>query len=97
MYRQPEIATVVAVQKSQPLRSVRQMYVTVRLERDGKELSFWWVSAPMVLTASGSCTNKAPQYFGRFWWHEDLSGQKVNLYHAGDESYTYMTFISENK
>lgn len=93
MYFNPERATIVAVQKSQPLSSVRQMYITVKRAADGKEISFWWVQAPMVITDSGSSGNKAPEHFGRFWYDEDLAGKQVNLYHSGDVSHTYMTYL----
>lgn len=92
MYFNPEKATIVAVQKSQPLNSVRQMYVTVRRKNDGKELSFWWVQAPVVITNSGSSGNKAPEHFARFWNNDDWAGKQVNLYHAGDATHTYMTY-----
>ena len=88
----PQRATVVAIQKSQPISSVRQMYITVRREADGKEISFWWVSAPVVITDSGSSGNKAPEHFGRFWYGDNLIGKQVGLYHSGDASHTYITY-----
>ena len=89
----PQLATVVAIEKSQPLSSVRQMYITVRREADGKEISFWWVSAPMVITSSGSNGNKAPEHFGRFWYgDDDQVGKQVNLHHSGDTTHTYITY-----
>lgn len=88
----PQRATVVAIQKSQPINSVRQMYITVKREADGKEISFWWVSAPMVITSSGSSGNKAPEHFGKFWHSDDLVGKQVNLHHSGDVSHTYITY-----
>lgn len=88
----PQRATVVAFEKSQPLNSVRQMNITVRREADGKEISFWWVSAPVVITSSGSSGNKAPDHFGTFWHGDDPVGKQVNLHHSGDVTHTYITY-----
>lgn len=88
-YRQPEVATIIAIKKERPMTSVLRMEVTARIQRTGEEVTFFWTKAPTVM-ASRTYGNKAPEQFEMFWENDGWEGQEVFLYHSLEASHAYM-------
>lgn len=89
-YRQPEVATILAIKKERPIPNILRMEITARVKRTGQEVSFPWVKAPTVITGR-SYDNKAPEQFETFWETDGWEGREVFLYHSLEASYAYMT------
>lgn len=88
-YHQPEVATILAIQKERPMSSILRMEIKARVQRTGEEVSFFWTKAPTVIT-SRSYGNKAPEQFETFWEKDGWEGREVLLYHSLEAGYAYM-------
>lgn len=90
-YFKKEKATIVAIQKNNLLCNSRQMYISLKIERDNRIFSFYWSHSPTVILDFKTYDNKAPLFFEQFWNLDNLEGKKVFLHHSVDDTYAYLT------
>lgn len=91
MYLKAESATIVEIQKKEFL-SIRRMYITVQLDKDGSKFSFYWTHSPVIIILDGTYGNRASSLFLSFWLRKNLIGKKVLLYHAKDDTNAYLSY-----
>lgn len=90
-YFRKEKATIVAIQKNDLLWNSRQMYITVKIQKDNRIFSFYWSHSPTVIIDSKIYDNKVPLLFEQFWKLDNLEGKEVFLHHSADDTYAYLT------
>lgn len=93
MYFKCENATIVDVQKTEFL-SIRRMYLTVQLDKDGSKFSFYWTHSPVIITSDNTYGNRASNEFISLWYNNNLVGQNVLLHHPRDYSFTYVSLVN---
>jgi len=94
-YYQTEKVTIVAIQKNNLLHNVRQMYITVQVEKDSRIFSFYWTLSPMVIIRSKLYGNKASADFEDVWNTDNLINSKALLHHTADDTYSYISLIHD--